>query len=127
MGKIVVETPQISVTGDANSWRFRTQYVPMAYASGGYPTTGELFYAGEHGIAEIAGAINGRTAVAGGAEITGIKKAVEAETAVLSSLLNRIAAINTRIADKPTEVSINGRSLNKSLDRQRSRAGYSFT
>ena len=127
LGKIYVETPAISVTSDANNWRFRTQYVPMAYASGGYPNTGELFYAGEHGIAEIAGAINGRTAVAGGAEITGIKKAVEAETAVLSSLLNRIAAINTRIADKPTEVSINGRSLNKSLDRQRSRAGYSFT
>ena len=127
MGKIVVDTPQISVHSGANAVRFNTTYVPMAYASGGYPTTGELFYAGEHGIAEIAGAINGRTAVAGGAEITGIKKAVEAETAVLSSLLNRIAAINTRIADKPTEVSINGRSLNKSLDRQRSRAGYSFT
>lgn len=127
MGKIIVDTPQISVHSGANAVRFNTTYVPMAYASGGYPTTGELFYAGEHGIAEIAGAINGRTAVAGGAEITGIKKAVEAETAVLSSLLNRIAAINTRIADKPTEVSINGRSLNKSLDRQRSRAGYSFT
>lgn len=47
------------------------------FASGGYvPTRYSLFMAGEDGIPEIAGTVGGKTAVAGGAEITGIKDAV---------------------------------------------------
>ena len=46
------------------------------YEKGGYPQKYSLFMAGENGIPEIAGTVGGRTAVAGGAEITGIRDAI---------------------------------------------------
>ena len=46
------------------------------YAAGGFPTQGSLFWAGERGVPEILGNVGGKTAVAGGAEITGIKEAI---------------------------------------------------
>ena len=46
------------------------------YAAGGFPTQGSLFWAGEKGVPEILGNVGGKTAVAGGAEITGIKEAI---------------------------------------------------
>lgn len=46
------------------------------YAAGGFPTRGSLFWAGEKGVPEILGNVGGKTAVAGGAEITGIKEAI---------------------------------------------------
>ena len=46
------------------------------YAAGGFPTQGSLFWAGEGGVPEILGNVGGKTAVAGGAEITGIKEAI---------------------------------------------------
>lgn len=46
------------------------------YANGGYPQKYSLFMAGENGIPEIAGTVGGKTAVAGGAEITGIRDAI---------------------------------------------------
>ena len=45
------------------------------FATGGYPTTGSLFWAGEQG-AELVGSINGNTAVASNGEITGITQAI---------------------------------------------------
>ena len=46
------------------------------YEVGGFPKEYSLFMAGEHGYAEMLGTVGGKTAVAGGAEITGIKDAV---------------------------------------------------
>ena len=46
------------------------------YEFGGFPDKYSLFMAGEHGIPEIAGTVGGKTAVAGGAEITGIRDAI---------------------------------------------------
>ena len=47
------------------------------FASGGFPTQGTYFLAGEmRGEAEMVGTINGRTGVASGQEITGIAEAV---------------------------------------------------
>ena len=46
------------------------------YEAGGFPDKYSLFMAGEHGIPEIAGTVGGKTAVAGGAEITGIRDAI---------------------------------------------------
>ena len=46
------------------------------YEQGGYPKKYSLFMAGENGIPEIAGTVGGKTAVAGGAEITGIRDAI---------------------------------------------------
>lgn len=46
------------------------------FENGGYPQKYSLFMAGENGIPEIAGTVGGKTAVAGGAEITGIRDAI---------------------------------------------------
>lgn len=47
------------------------------FETGGYvPSRYTMFMAGENGVPEIAGTVGGKTAVAGGAEITGIKDAI---------------------------------------------------
>ena len=47
------------------------------FEKGGYvPSRYTMFMAGENGVPEIAGTVGGKTAVAGGAEITGIKDAI---------------------------------------------------
>ena len=46
------------------------------YATGGFPDQYSMFMAGENGKAEMLGTVGGRTAVAGGAEITGIREAI---------------------------------------------------
>lgn len=69
------------------------------YASGGFPSpsSGTLFWAGEGGVPEILGTIGGRNAVAGGAEITGIRDAIfqqaESERQLLGQL---IRAVNSK-------------------------------
>ena len=45
-------------------------------ATGGFPDKSSLFVAGEYGIPEMLGTVGGKTAVAGGVEITGIKDAI---------------------------------------------------
>ena len=97
------------------------------FAGGGYPSSASLFWAGENGIPEILGTVNGKTAVAGGAEITGIRDAVydvgQSETALLRvavSLLETIAA-------KDTNTYIDGRELVNAYDERKNRNGFSFT
>lgn len=58
------------------------------FASGGFPTTGSLFIAGESG-AELVGTVGGQTAVAGGMEITGIREAVyDAANSIIAQMRN---------------------------------------
>ena len=60
------------------------------FESGGYvPTRYSLFMAGENGTPEMAGTVGGKTAVAGGAEITGIKDAVYATSQQEIALLRQ--------------------------------------
>lgn len=46
------------------------------FENGGFPVPGSYFVAGENGVPEMLGTVGGRTAVASGAEITGIRDAV---------------------------------------------------
>mgnify|MGYP004471785719 FL=1 len=49
------------------------------FDTGGYvPSRYTMIMAGENGVPEIAGTVGGKTAVAGGVEITGIKDAINA-------------------------------------------------
>lgn len=58
-------------------FKLRYGLSPDEYASGGFPSAGSLFVAGEvPGQTELVGTINGRTGVASGAEITGIRDAI---------------------------------------------------
>ena len=58
------------------------------YANGGFPTTGSLFLAGEV-APEMVGNIGGRTGVASGEEITGIREAVDRTGNEEASLLRQ--------------------------------------
>lgn len=61
------------------------------FASGGFPGMGSIFMAGEvPGQAELLGTVNGRTAVAGGNEITGIAEAVYTTGNEEASILREI-------------------------------------
>lgn len=70
------------------------------YASGGYPTAGSLFVAGEAG-AEMLGTVGGKTAVASNGEITGIASAIY-ETASQTNALLR--GVITAIDNKETGI-----------------------
>lgn len=80
-GKLSVSfTPSITAT------RISTPKIPK-YASGGYPSTGELFIANEAGP-EIVGTLGGRTAVANRDQITtGISNAVASANGEQNALL----------------------------------------
>jgi hypothetical protein len=78
------------------------------YASGGFPSVGSMFVAGEAGP-ELVGTINGRNAVVSGGEISGISNAVydtgEAEAALLreqNALLRQLLAKSGNVTLAPT-------------------------
>lgn len=97
------------------------------FATGGYPQPATYFWAGENGVPEILGTVGGRTAVAGGAEITGIRDAVydvgQSETALLRTAVSLLEVI----ASKNTSVKIDGRDIVNAYDERKSRNGFSFT
>lgn len=85
------------------------------FAEGGYPTTGTLFWAGEGGVPEMLGTVNGHNAVAGGAEITGIREEIalqgQAERQMLAQLISAVVNKDlTLVANSNT-----GRWVNKAL------------
>jgi hypothetical protein len=88
----------------------------QGYATGGFPSKYSLFMAGENGIPEIAGTVGGRTAVAGGAEITGIKDAVYSTGQAEVSLLQTAVKLLEVIADK--EFGITERAIGKAVQNQ---------
>lgn len=75
-----IKMPKISIEWDTKeifgqNFKYPKGFNVDYYAAGGFPTQGSLFFAGERG-AEMLGSVGGKTAVAGGAEITGIKDAI---------------------------------------------------
>ena len=81
-----VQIPKISIP------RFDTGgYVPSRYT---------MFMAGENGVPEIAGTVGGKTAVAGGVEITGIKDAINATAQQEIALLKQTNQLLQGILEK---------------------------
>ena len=74
------------------------------FASGGYPDTGSLFWAGEAG-AEMVGSINGKTAVASNGEITGIISAIQQTSGEEIGLLRQQNTLLQGILDKEFGIS----------------------
>lgn len=97
------------------------------FATGGFPQPATYFWAGENGVPEILGTVGGRTAVAGGAEITGIRDAVydvgQSETALLQAAVSLLEVI----ASKNPSINIDGRTLVDAYDERKARNGFSFT
>ena len=97
------------------------------FAGGGYPSSASLFWAGENGVPEILGTVNGKTAVAGGAEITGIRDAVYDVGNSETTLLRMAVSLLETIAAKDTNTYIDGRELVNAYDERKNRNGFSFT
>lgn len=130
--KVSVKTPQAKVTGTetiqgTGSWSKVTVPKIEFFAMGGFPTA-DLFYANENGVPELVGTVGGRTAVASGNEITGIRDAVNNGTATEANLLNTAIGLLRIIANNSgSSGSISQRDLYTMVENQRKRNGYSFT
>lgn len=75
---------------------YKLRYGLTEFADGGFPSAGSLFLAGEvPGQTELLGTINGRTGVAGGAEITGIREAIyEVGAEILNGMAQNRPIVN---------------------------------
>lgn len=80
-----------------NGWAARGY---KGYAMGGFPEPYSIFAAGERGRAEMLGTVGGKTAVAGGEEITGIRDAVNTASQQEVMLLREQNRLLQRILDK---------------------------
>lgn len=75
------------------------------FATGGFPNEYSLFMAGEHGHAEMLGTVGGKTAVAGGAEITGIREEIRNTANEEIALLRQQNALLQGILEKEFGIS----------------------
>lgn len=93
------------------------------YASGGFVEPATYFKAGENGIPEMLGTVGGKTAVAGGAEITGISEAVYSTGGTQAQLLSTAIQLLQVIAEKDLTISEDaiGRSAKKYSDEYKKR------
>lgn len=76
------------------------------FEAGGFPQKYSLFMAGENGIPEIAGTVGGKTAVAGGAEITGIRDEIRSASMQEMALMRQQNALLQALLEKETGISI---------------------
>lgn len=82
------------------------------FETGGYvPSRYTMFMAGENGIPEIAGTVGGKTAVAGGAEITGIKEAVVSSAEAQMRMMQEEINLLKQLLAKETSVNIGDREI----------------
>ena len=87
------------------------------FADGGFPVPGSYFVAGENGVPEMLGTVGGRTAVASGAEITGIRDAVYSTGASEIALLREQNELLRRLLAKDTTVKIGDRDIARANNR----------
>lgn len=123
--KIFKDNP-IGISGVAiGGASFVNSKIP-AYADGGFPNEYSLFMAGEHGIPELMGTVGGRTAVAGGAEITGIRDAVYQSGQEEAALLREQNELLRRLLSKDLSVNIGDRDIARANARGQRSMGYTL-
>ena len=89
---------------DLNEVKFnKIQYLEK----GGFPDKSSIFVAGENGIPEMLGTVGGKTAVAGGKEITGISDAIRETSSEEIILLKQQNALLQEIVNKEFGISQN--------------------
>ena len=125
-----IELPHFYIEGEFNLREGRIPHIGIDwYANGGFvgmPNSYSLFGAGENGIPELLGTVGGKTAVAGGEEITGIKEQVYQSGVAEQELLNQAISLLQVIANKDFSVDLDGRSMVSALSSRSSRNGYSM-
>ena len=87
----------------------------QAYEVGGFPERASLFWANENGIPELVGTMGGKTAVASGAEITGIKDAILQSSNRDAKLMERNNQLLSLLLEK--EYGITDDQIGKSAQR----------
>lgn len=117
-------TDQVNAPAQAES-HFKGGFVG-AYATGGYPSRGTLFWAGEYGLPEMLGTVGGKTAVASSAEITGIRESVMESSIAEQNMMGQMINLLQTIALKDTSVNLDSRELLSSLNDRARRNGYNF-
>ena len=85
------------------------------YEAGGFPKSADLFWANENGVPELVGTMGGKTAVASGGEITGIKDAIYSTGERESGLMRTMVGLLQIIAEK--EYGITDSDIGKSAQR----------
>lgn len=96
------------------------------YALGGFPNEYSLFMAGEGGRAEMLGTVGGKTAVAGGAEITGIRDAVYQSSQTEAELLREQNELLRQLLSKDISVNIGDRDIARANARGSRSMGYAL-
>lgn len=99
-----------------------------SFETGGYiPKSYSMFMAGENGIPEIMGAVGGKSAVAGGVEITGIKDAIYSTSTQEVQLMREQNNLLRALLEKETGISEDAifRSVKKSASDYTKRTGRS--
>lgn len=82
------------------------------FETGGYvPSRYTMFMAGENGVPEIAGTVGGKTAVAGGVEITGIKDAINTTAEAQMRMMQQEIDLLKQLLAKETYVNIGDRDI----------------
>lgn len=94
-----------------------------AFASGGYPTEGQIFLANENGP-ELVGTIGNRTAVANNDQIVaGIADGVAEANDAQNELLREQNALLRLLLEKDTATYLDGRSLTNSVEKYQRQRG----
>lgn len=92
------------------------------YASGGFPTPGQLFIANEPGNPEMIGSIGGRTAVANNEQIT---------EAIAAAVYNAVVSAQAQQADRPIQINetinLDGRAVYRNQRQVEQAQGYRMT
>lgn len=115
-----ISLPHLVVTqGSLNPIKWFAEGLPKIevqwYAKGGFPAMGQPFFMGEGGVPEMLGKVNGRSAVVGGAEITGIADAIRASGAREEYLLQVLISVVQSKDFSFTPNAASGRMINEAL------------
>lgn len=103
---VVVLGKELVPGGSVNLGRIPT------FETGGYvPSRYTMFMAGENGVPEIAGTVGGKTAVAGGVEITGIKDAINTTAEAQMRMMAEEISLLKQLLAKETSVNIGDREI----------------
>lgn len=100
--------------------------IPM-YFNGGFPKSASLFWSGENGVPEMVGTIGGSTAVASGAEITGIRDAVYDTGQAEIELLREQNELLRLLLAKDPRIVFDTREGLSALREQEQRQGYNMS
>ena len=107
-----IKVPHFEITFETKTilgqeFKYPKKFDVKYYASGGFPEAGSFFWAGENGKPEMLGTVGGKTAVAGGAEITGIKDEIRNTANEEIALLRQQNALLQAILQKDYGITTN--------------------